>query len=196
MSMAIERAGVHRFGIGPLHKLITNTAYKGEHRFNRRSAKAEADNPEDEQIIVPVPAIIDEKTFDAVQAQLKARNPKKTPPRTVTGPILLTGLAKCAHCGGGMTLRTGKGGRYRYYACASKAQKGKSACKGRAVPMDELDDQITRHLSKRLLTPERTEELLKALIKRQADRKSDHGKRVIALQGKRDESQGKLDTPL
>jgi hypothetical protein len=28
-----------------------------------------------------------------VQVQLKARNPKVAPPRVVTGPILLTGLA-------------------------------------------------------------------------------------------------------
>ena len=43
-----------------------------------------------------------------------------TPPRVVTGPILLTGLAVCASCGGGMTLRAGTshwGDVYRYYSC-------------------------------------------------------------------------------
>ncbi|WP_269084329.1 zinc ribbon domain-containing protein, partial [Acetobacter tropicalis] len=42
-----------------------------------------------------------------------------TAPRIVNGPCLLTGLAVCATCGGGMTLRTGKYGRYRYYTCAT-----------------------------------------------------------------------------
>jgi hypothetical protein len=42
--------------------------------------------------MVAVDPIIDPALFDAVQARLKSRNPKQTPPRVVTGPILLTGL--------------------------------------------------------------------------------------------------------
>lgn len=173
-----------RWGIGPLHNLITNSTYKGEHRFNRRSAKSKTDNPESEQIIIPVEAIIDPKLFDAVQAQLKSRNRKVTPPRTVTGPILLTGLATCATCGGGMTMRTGKSGRYKYYVCAAKAQKGESACKGRSLPMDKLDTLVTARLSEKLLAPQRVEKILAALMERQADREADHGERLSALSAK------------
>ena len=39
--------------------------------------------------------------FEAVQKGLAARNPNVVPPRSVSGPILLTGLAACATCGGG-----------------------------------------------------------------------------------------------
>src|SRR5690606_7120102 len=81
-----------RWGIGPLHKLITSTTYKGEHRFNRKVWKTREAKPESEQVVVPVDPIIDAATFDVVQAQLKSRNPKSTPPRVVTGPILLTGI--------------------------------------------------------------------------------------------------------
>src|SRR3546814_10535492 len=59
-----------------------------------------------------------------LQAHLQARNPKKVPPRVVSGPTLLTGLIHCAKCGGAMTIRTGKGGQYRYYACSAKARQG------------------------------------------------------------------------
>jgi hypothetical protein len=45
-------------------------------------------------------------------------------------------------CGGAMTIRTGKGGRYRYYACSTKARQGPTACEGLAVPMDKLDDLV------------------------------------------------------
>lgn len=41
-----------------------------------------------------------------------------------------------------MTLRTGtsKSGRaYRYYSCSTSGRVGKSACKGRTVPMEKLD---------------------------------------------------------
>jgi hypothetical protein len=53
--------------------------------------------------------LIDQATFDAVQPHLRARNPKVTPARVVSGPTLLTGICFCADCGGAMTLRTGKG---------------------------------------------------------------------------------------
>ena len=98
--------------------------------------------------------------FDAVQTMLRAKNPRVLPPRVVTGPILLTGIATCASCRGGMTLRTGKTGRYRYYTCSTCARQGKSACKGRSIPMDKLDRLVTERLADRLLTPERVGDLL------------------------------------
>ena len=170
-----------RWGIGPLHKLISSSVYKGEYRFNRKIWKTKEDKPVAEQIMVPVEPIIDAKTFDDLQAALKARNPKATPPRTVTGPILLTGLATCASCHGGMTLRTGKSGRYRYYACATCAQKGKSACKGRSVPMDKLDTIVTERIADQLLTPHRVEKLLTGLIERQTSRSADYTDRITNL---------------
>lgn len=36
------------------------------------------------------------------------------------GPILLIGICFCTACGGAMTLRTGKSGRYRYYIAAPR----------------------------------------------------------------------------
>jgi hypothetical protein len=102
----------------------------------------------------------------------------------VTGPILLTGIATCASCGGGMTLRTGKSGRYRYYTCATCAQRGKSACKGRSIPMEKLDRLVTERLADQLLTPERIGKLLAALMERQATRDEDYSNRLMALRAK------------
>ena len=112
---------------------------------------------------------------------LQSRNPKVLPPRVVTGPILLTGIATCASCGGGMTLRTGKTGRYRYYTCSTCARQGKSACKGRSIPMDKLDRLVTERLADRLLTPERVGNLLAGLMERQAAKDEDHTARLTAL---------------
>ncbi|EGE55955.1 Resolvase domain protein [Rhizobium etli CNPAF512] len=181
-----------RWGIGPLHKLITNPTYKGEYRFNRTDWKTKAPKPEADHVTVSVEPIIDEAVFYAVQAALKARNPKAMPPRVVSGPILLTGIATCASCGGGMTLRTGKSGRYRYYACAAAAQKGKSACKGRAVPMDRLDRAVTERVADQLLTPERIRVLLEGLMNRQAAREEDHTSRMAALRAKLADAESRL----
>jgi hypothetical protein len=50
-------------------------------------------------------------------------------PQVVGGPTLLTGLIHCGKCGGAMTIRTGKGGRYRYYTCSMKARQGRPPAK-------------------------------------------------------------------
>jgi hypothetical protein len=70
------------------------------------------------------PVIIDPEVFHAVQHMLEARRPTRVAPRIVTGPTLLTGLVRCETCGGGMTIRTGKGGRYRYYTCNNRLNEG------------------------------------------------------------------------
>jgi hypothetical protein len=126
-----------------------------------------------EIVTVPVPPIIDRETFDAVQKLLKARNPKVMPARVISGPTMLTGLIHCAKCGGAMTIRTGKGGRYRYYACSMKARQGPTACEGMAVPMEKLNDLVADHLEGQLLQPERLETVLAAAL----DRREEHAER-------------------
>ncbi|WP_461331257.1 recombinase family protein [Bradyrhizobium elkanii] len=181
-----------RWGIGPLHQILTRATYKGLHRFNRKVWKTRAAKPEAEQVIVPVDPIIDEATFDSVQAMLKAKNPRAMPPRVVTGSILLTGIATCASCSGGMTLRTGKSGRYRYYTCATCAQQGKAACKGRSIPMDKLDRLVTERLADQLLKPERVGKILGGLMDRQAAKDEDHSVRLTALRAKLTDAEGRL----
>ncbi len=161
-----------RWGIGQVHRILTRKTYVGEHEFNKRSKTKEL-KPVSEIVVVPVPPIIDRETFDAVQALLKARNPKVMPARVISGPTMLTGLIHCAKCGGAMTIRTGKGGRYRYYACSMKARQGPTACEGMAVPMDKLDDLVVNHLEKQLLQPERLETILAAAL----DRREEHAER-------------------
>ena len=184
--------GGARWGIGPLYGLISNTVYKGQAVFNRMDSKTRKLKPASEHIIVAVDPIIDPAVFDALQAQLKDRNPRVMPPRVVTGPILLTGIATCASCGGGMTLRTGKSGRYRYYVCAAAAQKGKTACPGRSVPMDRLDNAVMDRVADELLVAGRVADILRSLMDRQTRRDEDYGNRLTALRGALTEAEGRL----
>jgi site-specific DNA recombinase len=122
--------------------------------------------------------------FEQVSSQLHARSPKGQPPRVTTGPILLTGLAVCATCRGGMTLRTGtsKSGRvYRYYTCSSCATKGKTACTGRSISMERLDTLVTEHLLERLFRPERVTVILQSLSARRAEQAAAVNARISAL---------------
>jgi site-specific DNA recombinase len=173
------------FGVGQLHKLLTNTVYIGRWKFNQTSSKTRMRKADEEVVEIPVPAIIELDTFGQVQRQLHARSPKRQAPRVTTGPILLTGLAVCATCRGGMMLRTGtsKGGRvYRYYTCSNCATKGKTACKGRSIPMDKLDGMVTDHLLERLFKPERIALILASLSSRRSELAAAVNTRMSALQ--------------
>jgi site-specific DNA recombinase len=59
-----------------------------------------------------------------------------------------------------MTLRGGKSGRYRYYACSARARVGATACKGNVLPMAKLDELVMDALLERVLSPERMSTLI------------------------------------
>ena len=180
-----------RWGIGQVHRILTRRTYMGEHEFNKRS-KSKALKPVSEIVVVPVPPIIDRETYDAVQALLKARHPTVTPSAVISGPTMLTGLIHCAKCGGAMTIRTGKGGRYRYYACSMKARQGPTACEGMVVPMDKLDDLVASHLEDRLLQPERLETILATVLDRRQERSERQHEHIGELNRRAAESEARL----
>src|ERR1700730_621849 len=183
------------FGVGQLHKLLTNTVYIGRWKFNQTSSKTRRRKADEEVVEIPVPAMVELGTFEQVRRQLHARSPKRQPPRVTTGPILLTGLAVCATCRGGMTLRTGtsKGGRvYRYYTCSNCATEGKTACKARSIPMGKLDALVTDHLLERLFQPERVALILASLSSRRAEQATALNSRIMCLQREMIEADDKL----
>ena len=183
------------WGVGQMYALLTNPAYSGRLRYNWVEHRTGRRKPDSEIIYSDVPAIIEQETFDRVQTSLKMRNPRVTPSRVITGPILLTGLAVCATCSGGMTLRTGtshRGDVYKYYTCSTHARQGKTRCKGRSIRMDKLDTLVTRHLSERLFDPERLTELLSALASRRADKAAAADRRTAALEKEANDADARL----
>ena len=183
---------IARRSTAAVHKVLTRTAYIGRHRFNLRCARTKERKPEAEVVEMATPPIIDEATFAEVQARLKARNPAFIAPRTVSGPTLLTGICFCAQCGGAMTLRTGKGGRYRYYTSSTKARQGGTGCQGRTVPMEKLDTLVAEHLERRLLAPERLEEILAAVLHRREEWAERRTRHVTELRRRAAEAEAKL----
>lgn len=181
-----------RWGVDAVHKVLTRTTYIGRHRFNTKYWKTRERKPEAEVIETAVPPIIKAAEFEAVQMLLKTRCPALTAPRVVSGPTLLTGICFCATCGGAMTLRTGKSGRYKYYTCSTKARQGETGCKGRTVPMERLDSVVAEHIEHRLLQPKRLEEVLSAVLycrKERAERRTAH---IAELRKRAAEAEAKL----
>lgn len=183
------------WGVGQIHGLLTNPVYAGRLRFNRVEHKTGRVKPSSDHVYADVDGIIEASVFERVQAELKARNPRVVAPRAVTGPILLTGLAVCATCGGGMTLRTGTsraGEVHRYYTCTTQARAGKCACKGRSIRMDRLDALVTRHIAEKLLTPERMAEMLGALAERRSVKAAAVDDRAAALEREVEDGEERL----
>ncbi|MCA0200326.1 MAG: recombinase family protein [Proteobacteria bacterium] len=148
------------FHIKFVHEALRNTAYIGKHYFNRKDSRTNKRKPMTEWVEMKCPAIVDHKTFSSVKKLLAERNPRKTPTRVTSNSILLSQIARCSYCNGAMTLRAGKSGRYRYYACSTWARVGASACKGNKLSMPTLDALVTDALLDRILTPERMRALI------------------------------------
>jgi DNA invertase Pin-like site-specific DNA recombinase len=153
-----------KFGVGSLQDLLTTSTYCGRHYFNQTDSRTGKKKPRSEWVEVKVPAIIDEPTFERLQATFRARAPRVTPPRVTNGPTMLAGVARCADCGAATILNTGKGGTYRYYCCSRSMKQGKTACRGMRMRMDRLDGMVLDHLSERVFDPERLQHLLKGFL--------------------------------
>lgn len=71
------------------------------------------------------------------------------------------GVARCGMpgCTCGMTMRTGKGGRYHYYVCNARVNQGRT-CDGPSVRREELDRVGLDAVERQLLAPDRLQTLL------------------------------------
>ncbi|RRY11862.1 recombinase family protein [Brucella anthropi] len=182
-----------RWGVGGVHQILTRETYIGKHRFNVSSWRKGVKKPADEVVEVEVEPIITVEEFEEVQAIMRSRSPQLRAPRFVSGPTLLGGVAFCADCGGAMTLRTsGKGSEYRYYTCCTAARQGPKGCKGRSIPMDELNDLVVSSVVERLLSPHFLEEALSALLKRRDEAAERETGRIVALKRNALDAENKL----
>jgi site-specific DNA recombinase len=175
-----------------VYQLLTGEAYAGPHYFNRTDVRLSRNKDKREWVSFPTPVIIDRETFDAMQRLLESRRPTRVRPRLVTGPALLTGLAGGADCGGGMTIRTGKGARYRYYTCNSRV-KGATSCEGRSIPMPVLDGIVLESLEERIFAPDRLEALLRGLLDRARNKTAVNASKAKELRKKLREVEGRIE---
>jgi len=179
-----------------VHAILTRVSYTGAHYFNRRDSRSGKPRPQEEWIAVEIPRLIEDDLFHAAQAQLKTRHPWVTPPRITKSDILLTGIARCEHCGAPMRIRTGKGGRYHYYACSRQADIGKTACPSQSIPMRTLDEIVTAAVCDKVLDPKRLETMLGALLARNARNQDRQRAELRDLFAKQREIKAQLDNLL
>ena len=113
---------------GTLHNILRNETYVGRWYFNKaRSAGGHKRiaNDRENWLMVEVPAIIEEDTFNRAQELLKANK------RTVRRKhfYLLTGFMTCGVCGYSVSGLTKPSG-LQYYVCSARHGKGRNRPEG------------------------------------------------------------------
>lgn len=158
------------FRLQYVSEVLRNTAYVGEHYYNKRDSRRGLDRPKSDWILVRTPRVVDDAMFYRVQEKLDRQHPLKTPPRLVKSEILLTSVARCGACGGPMRKQSGKNGRYHYYRCSKKCDSGTIACKGVSIPMNELDDIVLSTVEDRVLSAKRLRRMTEGLVARASEK--------------------------
>jgi site-specific DNA recombinase len=162
--------------------MLKNPAYKGQAAFGRKKTGARLpqirprrDSREQPKqnysrysvekenwIYIPVPAIIDDNLFDAVQEQLEEN--KKIARAHQKGSIyLLQGLLVCKHCGraycgGKTTKKYVKVSVYSYYRCTGTDPTrfgGTKMCNSKQMGCDAIELIVWEEVKKLLKNPQR-----------------------------------------
>lgn len=137
-----------RFGKSSFSKIFRNEKYIGVYQFHDYRAED------------AIPALIDRKTFNLVQARLKSVG--KAPGQFKAKHIyLLSGKLYCGHCGCKMNGNCNTN-EYSYYECYGKKNLHKD-CHKRNLRKDFIEDIVVRDALS-LLTPERIEEIATVAI--------------------------------
>jgi site-specific DNA recombinase len=89
-------------------------------------------------------AIVDEKTWYAVQERLKSNAGGRAGRGKRKHDALLAGLARCGVCGSAMSPHHTKKGsrRYAYYVCVRQQKEGARICPGSRVPAGDLESFV------------------------------------------------------
>lgn len=136
-----------------IDEIAANEVYLGTLRFNRRpsrSAKQIRENPIELQIVTEnaFPALVSRELFDAAN-RMRRRRGRENVRQYNRHIYLLTGLLRCAACGGSVIScnsdnRHDLSRRYHYYAC--KNQRKNRSCDAPLVRCDDLDAAVLHEL--------------------------------------------------
>lgn len=155
------------FSSAAISRILSNTAYIGKYRYNKRNSRTGEYRPDTEVITIPCPPIIDIDTFQRARAKALENRPEQMNSRSSSSPVLLSRIAICGRCGAPMQKSPGTGENrevYHYYVCGTRHRKGATECPGMRIRMDELDQKVIETVSTRLCTTDRLTTMLNGLM--------------------------------
>jgi len=145
-----RRTGVPLWQPSVVNKILKHPAYWGEYpqfrtltgeRKPGRKMKPRLPAPQENQVIIPVPAIVSKELAETVHRLLPLRQMKAS--RNNRNPnenLLRAGLVKCGECGGNMSVsrRLQKNSDYLRYHCGKRNLLGR--CPGCNIPARMVDE--------------------------------------------------------
>jgi site-specific DNA recombinase len=194
-------------------ELLRRPLYRGEIVWNKsrkRDAwgiKHQRPRAVDEWITIAAPElrIVSETIWCAAHHRLAGaredylrRNTGRVWGRPVNGtdsPYLLTGLAQCGICRGGLFVQARQHGgrRARFYACSTHHQRGRQICaNNHAWPMELIDGEVLEAFREDLLNPIVLDRALVKLRTRLDESPSAHAEQVARLTAERDRLEREL----
>ena len=134
-----------------------NRVVRQRGNVSRRSPQAHQEAPRDQWIQIPVPALVDERTFDLAQERLQDN--KKFSPRRTVDPSILQGLAHCAQCGYALyrTSTRSSARKIYYYRCLGAdawRYQGRARCNAKPIRLDLLEQTVWNEVARLLESPE------------------------------------------
>ncbi len=163
-----------------IHKILTNEAYTGVLVWGKNSMR----NLEPVRVEDAWPAIIDKDTFEKAQAMLKSRAFVNTHPQRSASQYLLSGLAKCGHCGKALVGQDAKSGKFNYYVCGTLLKKGSGACKSHYINSQKFERLVIDKIKEHILTEENLRELVR-LVNEEMDASFAESQRSVGCRTER-----------
>jgi len=159
------RTGLDIWCSSTIRDMLKNPAYVGQARYGRTRlvprktgnrakrgdpaiplrAKVSEDTQQEEQIVIAVPAIIEQSLFNAA-AEVLMENRSKMRQRRSGSTYMLSGLVVCGHCGSAYCARTNsKNCAYFYYRCIGREKRSRLrgvSCSNGAIRGSELEGYV------------------------------------------------------
>jgi site-specific DNA recombinase len=161
-----ESRGGNLFSVQSLHHILTNASVIGMREINKRRGSTE-------RVKASWPAILDKKSFDAVQTKLEANRRKFKPNEWKTYAYPLTGLVKCGECGLPLNGKSahGKTKKHHYYDHPRTLRSFENGhihkCEVQRLRAEPTEDKMLQSLKRVLLEPGQLEKGIAAFKKSQ-----------------------------
>jgi site-specific DNA recombinase len=124
------------------------------------------------------PAIVSKEVFAQVEGLLKERAPLARHPRRVDSRYLLSGLARCGHCGKALVGQDAKSGKFTYYVCGTLLKKGAGSCSGRYLNSGRFEAAVIEKISEHVLTTDNIKRLVDIVNEEMGVLSHEYGERL------------------
>ena len=205
------KTGKPNWSTATVRGILVNPAYFGQARYGKerltqrkaghrakrgdpvvpRQSKVSKATPIEDQIMIPVPALVSQTVFEEVRCRMD-ENRKRQRERKDGAKYMLSGLLICGKCGSAYCSRRQGKNNLSYYRCIGTdkyRRQGKAICDNTSINGEPLESHVWSDLCNLLNNPQR---LSDELFRRQSEtpvaaaQQSDAQSRVNSLQGRID----------